>query len=252
MRRSLVLLPVLLLFVGFGPALVRAASPEEECLALYDAGSYAPAAECLLRFAESGHRNGHVWFDAGCAWLRAGETGRAVHALRTAQLFLPRDGDVEANLRVARESVVDDLPLPDGRGPFLDALLKPTDALNPSELLLGGVLLWALGWGLLAARLRVPSGPLLGGGLLATLLGTALLGVAWARLDAISDAPVAVVIDDEVTLRSGRDVRSVDLALLHEGTEVVVVLRDGDWSQIRLGDGKRGWMPAISLLEVRW
>jgi hypothetical protein len=228
---------------------VRAAGPED-CLQRYDAGDYPGAAQCLTELMAQGHHNGHLWYDLGCAWLRAGETGRAVHAFRSASLYLPRDGDVEANLAAARKLVQDDLPPPSARGPVLSAILAPFDVLSEGELRLLGLGLGAVGWGLLVLRLRLVSGPISAAGVTGAVLGLALQGAAWERGAALVDHPVAVVLDEEVTLRSGRDVRSVDLARLHEGAEVLRLGEDTGWAQVRLADGKRGWLPASSLLVV--
>lgn len=215
-----------------------------DCGALYEAGSYAEAAACFGSLEATGNHNGHVLYNQGNAWYRAGDVGRAVHAYRRALLYLPRDGDVRANLASARSRAKDALEPPDSRGALGRALLAPYDSFSAGELLLLGSLAWALLFSALAVRTRRE---LIGGAgllvLIAIFAGLNLIG--WtARSYQLRQHPVAVVLSAEVTLRSGRDLQSVDLARLHAGAEGRVVERTDDWVQVALSSGQRGWLPA--------
>ena len=77
------------------------------------------------------------------------------------------------------------------------------------------------------------------------------LGGYFARTAQLERRPLAVVTAEEVTLRSGRDIDSVDLAKLHAGAELAVVSRDAPWVQVRLGGDVRGWVPDASVALVR-
>jgi hypothetical protein len=252
--RNLLLLMAFLAFVGAasGPPGARAesaaaaagAAARFDCPALYDAGSYEEAALCFEALERQGHRNGHVVYNQGNAWYRAGRLGPAILAWRRALLFLPRDGDLHANLRSARERVRDALEPPDRRAPLARALLVPYDALSRHELLVLGALAWALALSLGAVALwrgrPALATPALAAGALALL---ALLGAA-VRSYQEARHPVAVVLAEELTLRSGRDLQSVDLSRLHEGAELRVLERAAGWLQVGLSNGQRGWVPA--------
>lgn len=241
----------LLLLVSPAAAQEVAQAPGAACTAAYEGGQYQAAAECFRGLQSDGHRNGHLLYNEGNAWYRAGDIGRAVLAYRRALIFLPRDGDVVANLRSARQRATDDLEPPDTRGALLGTVLAPYDALGPRELLVVGSVAWALFFGLLAVRVRrdLPggAGPLV---LLALLAASALIGWS-ARSYQLAAHPLAVVVGDEVTLRSGRDLQSVDLVRLHAGAEVRVVEEDAAWIQVALSSGQRGWLPSSELGLVR-
>jgi len=232
---------LLLALLTFAPA--QAA----DCFGAYEAGEYADAATCFEELELAGNHNGHLLYDTGNAWYRAGDVGRAVLSYRRALLFLPRHGDVRANLVSARGQSRDDLPPPDVRGPLGRTLLSPYDALSRSELLLLGAFGWALLMTGLALRLGrgvdLPLPALVAAGILA---GGGLIGWA-ARSYTLSAHPVGVVLDEEVTLRSGRDLQSVDLARLHAGAELAVVEQAERWIQVSLSTGQRGWLPAGSV-----
>lgn len=232
-----------------GPVVARSAG--FDCPRLFEAGEYLEAAACFESLEAQGHLNGHLLYNLGNAWYRAGEMGEAILAWRRARLFLPRDGDLVANIDAAREWTKDDLEPPGRRRGLARPLLAPFDALSASELLLAGSIAWALLFVALAIRLRRPFAGWLALASTLAILAAAGLGGSLARSYSVSRHPTAVVLVEEVTLRSGRDVMSTDLARVHEGAETTVVEERGEWVQVTLSTGLRGWLPAGSLGLVR-
>ena len=223
-----------------------------DCPALYDSGKYPSAADCFASLEAGGNHNGHLLYNLGNALQQAGRTGEAILAYRRAQLFLPRDGDLAANLATARETARDDLPPPGEREAIAATLLAPYDSLSAAELLILGTICWALLFTLLTLRSwrgqKLLSLPIV---LLATLAMLALSGHL-TRSYQVTKQPTGVVLSEEVTLRSGRDLRSVELARLHEGAELEVLSEESDWTQVRLSTGQRGWLPRPALGLARF
>jgi len=239
MKRTLSLV-ALLLAVLCAPA--APAFAQSDCTSQYQEGDYEGAALCFMALEEQGHHNGHLLYNLGNAWYRAGRIGEAVLAYRRAQLYLPRDGDLAANLRSAREKTRDDLAPPDSRGELSGTLLLPYDRLAPGELCWLGAIAWALFLLLCAVRLWRPIPAI---NIVLPVVGlVAMLGLsgAVARSLQMANQPLGVVLTEEVTLRSGRDVQSVDLARLHEGAELSVLELDDSWIQVELSSGVRGWL----------
>jgi hypothetical protein len=121
-------------------------------------------------------------------------------------------------------------------------LLLPYDRLAPGELCWLGSIAWALFLLFFAIRLWRPTPAL---NIVLPVIGlVAILGLsgAVARSLQLANQPLGVVLADEVTLRSGRDVQSVDLARLHEGAELSVLELDDAWIQVELITGVRGWL----------
>ena len=218
-----------------------------DCPGLYEAGDYRAAAACFEALEQSGTHNGHLLYNLGNAWYRAGDPARALLAYRRASLYLPRDGDLAANLESVRGQTKDDLDPPDTRSTLASTLLGPYDALSQRELLLVGGIAWALFMLLLAWRTRreLPYGL----GLVLLTGSVAVFGLVGggARSYQTSHSPIAVVLSPEVTVRSGRDVRSTDLVRLHAGAEVRALEEHDDWTQVLLSNGTRGWLPRESL-----
>jgi tetratricopeptide (TPR) repeat protein len=228
-----------------------AATERFDCGALYDAGDYPAAVGCFESLALGGNHNGHLLYNLGNAHYRAGAPARALLAYRRASLYLPRDGDLKANLASARGQIQDNLDPPDVRSALMSTLLAPYDGLSQRELLLTGAGGWLLLMLLLGIRTRRPFtyAPLA----FALLGGIALFGLlgGTARSYQTQQHPIAVLLAEEATVRSGRDVRSTDLVRLHAGAELLVLEHGQDWMQVGLSNGTRGWLPSDSLGLVR-
>jgi SH3-like domain-containing protein len=53
----------------------------------------------------------------------------------------------------------------------------------------------------------------------------------------------------QVNGKSSPDSSGTDLFVLHEGTKVEIEDEVGEWLEIRLSDGNKGWIPA-NCLEI--
>jgi tetratricopeptide (TPR) repeat protein len=243
---------MLTLIPGTVSAQQEGAANNYDCPALYDSGNYPSAADCFTSLEAGGNHNGHLLYNLGNALQQAGKTGEAILAYRRAQLFLPRDGDLAANLASARDKARDDLPPPGEREAIAATLLAPYDSLSAAELLVIGALAWALLFTLLTLRSWRDENLLSLPMVLLAVVAVLSLGGHLARSYQVSEQPTGVVLEEEVTLRSGRDLRSVELARLHEGAELDVLAEEPDWTQVRLSTGQKGWLPRSSVGLARF
>jgi len=227
--------------------------PEDyNCRALYDSGEHLKSANCFASLEAAGNHNGHLLYNLGNAWQQAGETGSAILAYRRALLFMPRDGDLQANLRSARAKTRDDLPPADERAALARTLFAPYDSLSAMELLILGTIAWIVLFALLTLRMWRDESLLSLPSVLLAIVAAAGLGGHLARSYQISEQPLAVVLVDEATLRSGQDLRSAELWRVHEGAELQVVEETEEWAQVTLSTGQRGWLPKDSLGLARY
>lgn len=61
--------------------------------------------------------------------------------------------------------------------------------------------------------------------------------------DKITERNEAIVFAPTITIKSSPAESGTDLFVLHEGTKVKLLDKVGDWSEILLADGNRGWIP---------
>jgi hypothetical protein len=195
---------------------------------------------------QGGARNAQIEFNLANAYFRVRDLGRAVLHYRRAEFLAPADERVQANLRYVRERVA---PHFDTAGIYdvTDRGLSVSRRMGVEIRDVAAVFGSALGWGLLLAwrKFRRRGLAIVA---LASILGGGACAAA-AALDLERGAVHAVVIDEKVTLRRGRgDAYEPVLAEpLGGGVELRLLSERGDWYEVRLPDGRNGWLPASSV-----
>jgi tetratricopeptide (TPR) repeat protein len=195
----------------------------------------------------SGHGSGHVYYDLGNAYTRLNQLGRAILNYERALLALPRDGDLDFNLRYARGQLKDVMPESREMHPAAFFFL---DRLTLREFFRVFAVVNGLFWAGLLARLHARSAWIHSLFLLLLVCWLAAglsFGLKW-RLLRTDDR--AVILAGEVEVRAGPDERRTVLFELHEGATVRQVKSEGEWSLVALADGKRGWLKAERLERI--
>jgi SH3-like domain-containing protein len=57
----------------------------------------------------------------------------------------------------------------------------------------------------------------------------------------------AIVFAERVEIKTEASLGSETSFELHEGTKVDILIEQGDWCEIRIANGKEGWMPLETL-----
>lgn len=226
-----------------------AASPAEQFAranAAYEAQDYAGAV-ALYDSALAAGRSAEALYNRGNAYFKLGQVGRAVADYNRAFALAPSDAQVRHNLEFARQFRADktvELPNPLLRGltAFLRLLPAPT-----ARLLAGIFFLLAL---LALAEMLVHNRRFLGWVSLG--LGVVFLYLLAATLswNAFTAPARAVVVAPELTLRSGPGAEYKDLAVVHDGLEVVVREARPGWLLVQVPGGDGGWAESSALESI--
>ncbi len=218
--------------------------------AAYDAARFDDAASLYEQALRAGHHNGHLWYNLGNAYLRAGALGDAIAAYLKSRALLPRDQDVRANLAFARKSAKDAVAPPEPM-PLAAALLFWHYQLSTRELVWLLLAAGALFWGALAAQWLKPRGELWRWlAAVAAVVSLALLGSLAVR--GVTPTQVAVVRAPETSVRAGIGEDNVVRFKLHAGAEVSFFDRRDGWLRIALPDGTQGWIDERQVVVVSW
>jgi len=205
-------------------------------VAAFDAGKYPEAISHFGALLKSSGENAELHFNLGDSYFRNKELGRAIFEFRKAHDLSPRDPDLKFNLYYARKRVPDRV---EERGvSSLLAKMPWTEKEGWYSVALASILFWGMGLVVLFRpdpRLKwVQAGAF--GVLVAALVAT---GVKRASVH-----PFGVVVAAESEVYSGLGKDNVLLFKLHEGVEFSVGDREGEWVQVALADGKKGWIRA--------
>jgi hypothetical protein len=213
----------------------------------YAAGDYAKAAQAYEGVLARGIVNGALLHNLGAVYYRQERVGEAIAAFRGASRFLPRDAEVLASLEYARKRRVDSIE--SSRTPFEQFLFWAGWASLGEYVFLTSTL-FSIGftWLLLRKRFsQMAMWPFWG-----ILAVSALLFMTTvAKYCHWVDRPAGVVFATEVSVKSGNADANVTLFVLHAGAEVVVSEKRGEWVQVEIPDGRRGWLRESFLVYVQ-
>lgn len=62
--------------------------------------------------------------------------------------------------------------------------------------------------------------------------------------------PDAIVLSPSVVVKSSPDESGTELFLIHEGLKVTITDQLGDWQEVKLSDGNRGWLQKNNLIVI--
>ena len=205
--------------------------------------------ETLLKNGEAAD----VYYNLGNSYYKIGEIAKAVLNYERALLLQPGNNDIRANLEVARAKTIDKVePVPEV---FFVSWTK--SLINSMS-----VDAWAT-WGIISFILFIvalyffifskqimwkKAGFISGIIFLIITICTNLF--ASEQKEHLVNRNEAIVMNPSVTVRSTPSESGTSLFILHEGRKVSI--KDNsmkEWKEIRLEDGKVGWVPA-SAIEV--
>ena len=86
--------------------------------------------------------------------------------------------------------------------------------------------------------------------LLFLILSASSLAFTVRNRSLVYDNKQAVIFAPSVNGKSSPDNSGTDLFILHEGSKVTIEDNVGEWYEIKLSDGNKGWVPSNSLTII--
>ncbi len=213
----------------------------------YKEGRFQGAVDGYLRLLESGHKNGHVYYNLGNAYLRLNDLGRAILFYESARLLIPRDADLNFNLRYAHDQTRDAIPVSQS---VINQSFFWLNDLTFLELFWSFVVLNFAFFLILFTRLfyRVEwTYYVFLVLLLLTIIAACSFGLKWYQLHTDDRA---VILNEEVNVLSGPDPQDTILFKLHRGTIVHNERSEDGWVLVHLSEEKRGWVQSKDLERI--
>ena len=214
---------------------------------LYEQGKFTESAAAYDNLIQVGVVSPALYFNAGNAWFKAGQVGRAVVAYRKAEQLAPRDPDVRANLQFARNHVANYIPaLPGNRWTRWMNHISVDEWTVAASVSLGVFFIVMAAQQLWPATRKVLKAPTIALGLV-----TACLALCLYFDYTNTQSKSGVVTTSEAVVRRGPFDESQSAFTVRDGAELLVVDSKDNWLQVADAAHHTGWIRTNQLAVVR-
>jgi len=219
----------------------------------YTASNYTEALNEWLDIYSTGYRSAELDYNIGNAYFKLNNIPGAILFFERAHLLKPGDNNINYNLQISRTLVVDKFEeIPElffVRWFDFLSLILPTNAWAVISIVSFILFLILLSAYIYSARYRVK---VLGfwAGLFFLIISLSSLTFALRNKSLVFESNKAVIFVPSLNGKSSPDKSGTDLFILHEGSKVSVEDRVGEWYEIKLSDGNKGWVPSNSLTII--
>lgn len=216
----------------------------------YIEGNFDKAAELYQTLVDSGYHNAELYFNLGNSYFRLGRIPYAILNFERAHLLKPNDEDIEFNLEFARTYTVDRIePLPVF---FLIKWYRSARGMLSSNGWAWTSLFWftvtltlvLVFWFSLRPWTKRISFALAILALIFTVFSAIFSSKEKTR---VSLRDQAIIFHSVVTVKSSPGEVGKDIFILHAGTKVQITKAIGQWVEIRIADGNKGWIPSEAI-----
>lgn len=212
-----------------------------DAIKAYEAGNYPEAIDGFQTIAETGVRNGKLYYNLGNAYLKNNDLGHALLWYERAMKLRPKDPDLKFNHQYALSLTQDEKE--EKTPPLYRVLFFWKHMFGAETVRYLAVSFNLLLWMLLAVRtirrkrrINLPAIIIAVFTVVFTLTGF---------YDYYQSRHVVhgVVLPDQISVRSGFTEGSTELFKLHAGSKVKIEKKHKDFFKVRFSEGKIGWIP---------
>jgi tetratricopeptide (TPR) repeat protein len=217
---------------------------------LFSSGKYEEALQQWIDLYNTGYRSAALDYNIGNACFKLNNVPRAILFYERARLLKPADEDISYNLQIARTLAVDRFEeIPElffVRWYNFLSLLISTNSWARVSITSFLLCLVFLSIYFYSSKYRMK---VLGFWLALCLLIISLSSLSFSlrNKSLVRESHKAIIFSPLVNGKSSPDTSGTDLFVLHEGTKVTIEDEVGEWFEIRLSDGNKGWIPANTL-----
>ena len=219
----------------------------------FTAGSYKEALQSWTEIYNTGYRSANLDYNIGNAYFKLNNVPFAILFYERAYLLKPADEDINYNLQIARTLIVDRFQeIPElffVKWYNFVSLFLSTNTWAKISLVSFVLFLLLLSLYIYSPRYRHK---VIGFWLAIAFILISMTTLAFTirNRSLVYNSHKAIISDSMVSGKSSPDKSGNDLFILHEGTKVTVEDSVGEWLEIRLSDGNKGWVPVNSLITI--
>ena len=219
----------------------------------FTAGSYKEALQIWTDIYNTGYRSANLDYNIGNAYFKLNNIPLAILFYERAYLLKPADENINYNLQIARTLIVDRFQeIPELffiKWYNFVSLFLSTNSWAKISISSFILFLLLLSLYIYSSRYRHK---IFGFWLGVFFIVLSLISLAFTirNKSLVYDSHKAIISSPMVNGKSSPDKSGNDIFVLHEGTKVTVEDEVGEWSEIRLSDGNKGWVPLNSIIII--
>src|SRR5664280_1931163 len=219
----------------------------------FSAGSYKEALQVWTDIYNTGYRSANLDYNIGNAYFKLNNIPSSILFYERAYLLKPADENINYNLQIARTLIVDRFQeIPELffiKWYNFVSLFLSTNSWAKISITSFILFLLLLSLYIYSSRYR---NKLIGFwlGVFFIVLSLTSLAFTIRNKSLVYDSHKAIISSPMVNGKSSPDKSGNDIFVLHEGTKVTVEDEVGEWSEIRLSDGNKGWVPLNSIIII--
>jgi len=217
---------------------------------LFTSSGYREALQLWTEIYDTGYRSAELNYNIGNAYFKLNDIAKAILFYERAYLLKPADEDINYNLQIARTLIVDRFQeIPElffVRWYNLVSLFLPANVWAVLSLTAFILSLLFLSFYLYTSKY---SFKVLGFWLAMffIIISASSLALTLRNKSLVFNSHKAIISSPIVNGKSSPDSSGTDLFILHEGTKITIEDEVGEWYEIRLSDGNKGWVPVNCL-----
>ena len=211
----------------------------------YSKENYSEAVHIYESLSDSLGVSPELYYNLGNSYYKLKQYPKAILNYERALLLSPGEEDIKVNLELARANIVDKIDVVDRSfiSIWLEGMRNITSsntwaiwAITTFILFLLGVFIYIFGKNVTLKKIGFF------GGLLLLLVSIYANVASYKQKQKILERNTAIVISPSVTIKSSPSDSGTDLFILHEGTKVEITDKMGEWKEVKIEDGNRGWI----------
>lgn len=219
----------------------------------YMAGFYENAITLYEKLLSQEQASPEIYYNLGNAYFKTGNMPSAILNYERALKYRPNDEDILYNLGVANSRIVDKIDvLPELF--YIRWWKSLKQLLSPDGWAVALIAAFSLFFIILALFLLSRSAAqrkALFSSAIVILVVTVVSGtIAWQTYLGARQQSAAIVFTPTLPVKSSPDESSIDLFVIHEGLKVKIIDKLGEWNEISIPNGSKGWVKISDLKPV--
>lgn len=212
----------------------------EDANRAYFDGKYEEAVDKYLQILKNGAVSGEVYFNLGNSYYKLNQYGSAILYYEKAKRYLEGDEALEKNLKIARLHIIDEIdPIPQL---FIKTWWEKLLNLFPLEIYAWITLLMFVVVSVLIAVKMISMLNLKKWIWSMSSIFLLLLILFTNKVYVFESSEFGIILSSKVSIVSEPNISGTEIFILHEGTKVEIKRVLDNWYEIRIADGKTGWL----------